>query len=237
MRIRSMMMVLVATAGVTIAALPAAASVPAVHFGSDWRPFDVRTCTTKAMDAMRAQNFIEGTKEPTSAWGFDEQSIALVHCIPHGQGVFIEVLVASRSGQEAERLRNQIRISVFDERRPDFNVLQVDHFDTDSGAFGPQTRPRNFPPLHWGFDSRPKSLVACVNGAKLAMSMRGLQSTPNGDSLVWGTSGEVTVLVECVPIQAGVSILVAATSADGQVAERFRNDIRTIVFDSVPFDQ
>jgi len=215
------------------------AQAPAVHFGSDWRPMDVRTCTTKAMDALRAQDFIEGTKAANSAWGFNEQSIVLVHCVPQNEGetkgVHIQVLAASRSGQEAERLRNQVRESVFDGRRPDLNVLHPDHFNTDSGAFGPRHRARNYPSLHWGYDTRPKSLGACVNAAKLAMHRTGMRAAP-GQTLVWGTSSRVTVLVECAPIGGTMSILVAAASADGQVAERVRNDVRKITFDAVAID-
>jgi hypothetical protein len=219
-----------ATANVAIA------GVPAVHFGADWRPFDVRTCAVKAMRAMQAQNFIEGTRTPDGAWGFNEQSVVLVRCIPQNQGVYIEVLAASRSSQEAERLRNEIRISVFDARRPDLRVLHPDHFNSDSGAFSGPRRLRNYPPLHWGYDNRPKSLRACMSGAKLAMNRSGLHSSPNGNSIVWGTSSNVVVIVACTPIVRGVSILVAATSDDGQVAERYRNNIRKIAFDSVSFD-
>jgi hypothetical protein len=212
------------------------AQAPAVHFGSDWRPMDVRSCTIKAMDAMQAQNFIEGTRTGEAAWGFNEQSIVLVHCVPQNRGVHIQVLAASWSGQEAERLRNQIRISVFDNRRPNLGVLHPDGFNNDSGVFGPQRRPRNFPSMHWGYDTRPKSLGACVNAAKLAMHRTGLQGSPGGQALIWGKSARVTVLVECVPVQGTMSILVAAASGDGQVAERFRNDVRKITFDTVAID-
>jgi hypothetical protein len=157
--------------------------------------------------------------------------VVLVHCIPLNQGVYIEVLAVSHSSGEAERLRNQIRISVFDDRRPDLSVLPVSGFNSDSGAFGPQTRRRNAPQLHWGFDHRPKSLEACVSSAKLAMKTKGLQSTTSGNSIVWGQSSDVTVLVKCLPIPGGVSILVAATSDDSATAERFRNEIRVITFD------
>jgi hypothetical protein len=210
--------------------------VPAVHYGADWRPFDVRSCTIKALEAMRDQNFIEITRTPTSAWGVNEQSFVLVRCIRQNLGVFIEVFAASWSNQEAERLRNQIRISVFDARIPDKNVLYPDHIDSDSGVFGGQPRrQRNYPSVHWGYDSRPKSLQGCISGAKLAMHKNGLQSTPNGN-ILWGTSSNVVVLVSCTPIDRGVSILVIAASDDGATAERFRNDVRKITFDSVLFD-
>jgi hypothetical protein len=52
---------------------------------------------------------------------------------------------------------------------------------------------------------------------------------------MWGTSGNATALVSCVPITRGVSILVAATSEDGALAEKLRNDIRKVTFDSVAF--
>jgi hypothetical protein len=183
------------------------------------------------MDAMQDQNFIEGTREANIAWGFNEQSAVLVRCTPLNGGTFIEVLAVSRSGEEAERLRNEIRISVFDDRRPDPGVLHVDHFNNDSGAFGNPRRIRNYPSLHWGYDTRPKSQGACLSDAALAMQKYGLQMTAGGNSVVWGTSSDVTVVVSCTPIASGVSILVAAASDDAATAERFRNDIREIAFD------
>ena len=209
----------------------AAIAAHAAHFGDDFRPMDVLSCTVKAMDAMQEQNFIEGTKDGGVAWGFNEQSVVFVRCVPVNQGVDIEVLAVSQSSGEAERLRNQIRIRVFDERRPNLSVLHVDHFNNDSGAFGPITRVRNAPPMHWGFDHRPKSLEACVSSAKLAMQKKGLPITTGGDSVVWGQSSDVTVLVKCLPIPGGVDILVAAASDVGATAEKFRNEIRIITFD------
>jgi len=50
-------------------------------------------------------------------------------------------------------------------------------------------------------------------------------------------SPRVVVLVSCVPIDGGVSILVAATSFDSKIAERFRNDVRTITFDTILLDK
>ena len=209
--------------------------VPAMHFGADWRPMDTLTCSYKAMDALIAQNFIEARRTRDSAWGFNEQSWVLVRCITQNQGAYIEVLAASRSSQEAERLRNEIRTKVFDASRPKAPAPDFFHGEP-IGPTPPPPRVRNYPPLHWGFDTRPKSLQGCVSAAKLAMRTYGLQSTPSGDSVVWGQSSTVTVLVACTPISQGVSILVAATSNDGPTAERFRNDIRKLIFDSVSFD-
>lgn len=214
-----------------LASADVAIAAPAAQFGDDFRPMNVLSCTIKAMDAMQKENFIEGKMEGEAAWGFDEQSVVLVHCIPVNQGVDIEVLVVSHSGEEAERLRNQIRISVFDDRRPNLSVLPISGFNSDSGAFGPQKRRRNAPQLQWGFDHRPKSLETCVSSAKSAMQTKGLQSTSSGNSIVWGQSSDVTVLVKCLPIPGGVSILGAATSDDATTAERFRNEIRVITFE------
>jgi hypothetical protein len=69
----SSLWVVVAVSTIVIANIEVAAA-PAVHFGADSRSFDVRTCTTKGMDAMQAQNFIKGTKAPNSAWGFNRPS-------------------------------------------------------------------------------------------------------------------------------------------------------------------
>jgi hypothetical protein len=212
----------------------AIAGVPAIHFGADWRDLDIHTCTGEAMEAMSNQHFITAIKEQVTTWGFNEQSIVLVRCVEQNQGVYIEVLAASRSSQEAERLRNEIRTRVFGAPRADPNMMYPDRINGDSGAFGAPSRVRNFPPMHWGYDTRPKSQQACMRDAQAAMSSIGLQSTPDGNSLVWGTSSEVTVLVSCVPINGGVSILVAATSADGATAERFRNAVRARTFDRPP---
>jgi hypothetical protein len=205
---------------------------PAVHFGADFRPMNVDSCTRKAMDAMWDQKFFEGTRTGPSAWGFNAQSLVLVRCVPQTGGVFIEVFAASRSDSEAERLRNEIRISVFDSRAPGdmayHNAFSVGPFEG--------TRAQNPPAVHWGFDTRPKSVQSCMSGAKLAMSRTGLTSSPAGENLMWGTSRGATVLVSCVAIDAGVSILVAATSQDGATAEDFRNRVRTITFDSVLHD-
>ncbi len=172
------------------------------------------------------QNFITGTRTPPTAWGYDEQSIVprALRCA-ESQGVYIEVLAASRSGDEAERLRNEIRTSVFDDRRPD--TLPVDHFSVDDLSLVSSA-----PALHWGFDFRPKSLDDCMSAASLAMDQNGLAASQSGESVLWGTSPSVVVLVSCVPVDGGVSILVAAASYDGATAERFRNDVRTITFDS-----
>jgi hypothetical protein len=208
-----------------------ATAAPAAQYGDDFRPMDARSCTIKAMDAYQNQKFIEGRMDGEVAWGFNEESVVLVRCVAVNQGVNIQVLAVSHSAAEAERLRNQIRISVFDDRRPNLSVLPVSGFNNDSGAFGPQTRKRNAPSLQWGFDHRPKNLEACMSSAKLAMQKKGLQSSTGGDSVVWGQSNDVAVLVKCLPIPGGVSILVAATSDAAATAERFRNDIRVITFD------
>jgi hypothetical protein len=217
----------------------ALANGPFVHFGADWRPLDVLSCTIKAMEAMREQDFIEGNRALDTVWGYNEQSIVLVRCVPQDQGVYIEVLATSQSNEEAERLRNQIRISVFDDRRPDLEDSHEEHFNnnTDIGPLGTNDpefyppRQSNLPQMHWGHDTRSKSLASCLSSAKLAMAIYKLESTTDS-SIVWGTSSNVTVIVSCVPIPSGVSILVAAISEDGATAERFRNDIRTVTFDS-----
>jgi hypothetical protein len=201
---------------------------PAVHFGADFRPMNVDSCTKKAMDAMWDQKFFEGTRSGPTAWGFNAESLVLVRCVPQNLGVFIEVFAASRSHSEAERLRNEIRISVFDSRVPGDRIY---HNGFGVGPYN-GTRAEYHPPVHWGFDTRPRSVHGCMNGAKLAMSRTGLTSSPVGDNLMWGMSRGVTVLVSCVAIEAGVSILVAATSQDSATAEDFRNRVRTITFDS-----
>ncbi len=207
--------------------------LPSVQFGADFRPMSEDQCSRKAMDAMFDQKFIEGTRSPGFAWGYNEQSLVLVHCVAVNQGVNIEVYAASRSDAEAERLRNEIRISVFDDRRPEesahHNGFKIDNFDNPKRA-------NNSPPVHWGFDTRPKSLRGCISAAKLAMHKTGLTPTVGGTALLFGSSPRVVVLVSCVPIESGVAILVAATSYDGAIAERFRNDVRTITFDSVLLD-
>jgi hypothetical protein len=208
--------------------------VPVVHFGADFRAMSEDQCSRKAMDAMYDQHFIEGTRSPGFAWGYNEQSLVFVRCVAQNQGVTIEVFAASRSGEEAERLRNEIRISVFDDRRPG-DMVYHNGFRIN-GPLDQPTRANNSPPAHWGFDTRPKSLRGCMSGARLAMHKTGLAASAGGPALLWGSSPRVVVLVSCVPTDRGVSILVAATSFDGAIAERFRNSVRTITFDSVLLD-
>ena len=208
-------------------------AAPAAHFGADFRPMTVDTCTKKAYDAMSDQKFSEGRFAGPSVWGFNANSFVLVRCVSQNGGVFIEVFAASRSNSEAERLRNEIRIRVFDGRAPNPDVDYPGFFSVRpfSGE-----RVENHPPVHWGYDTRPKSVQSCMSAAKLAMSRTGLTSSTIGDSVMWGLSRGVTVLVSCVPIETGVSILVAATSQDSAMAEDFRNRVRTITFDSPVFD-
>ncbi len=217
-------------AAVLLTGAGAANAAPNAQYGDDFRPMDARSCTGKTMDELQARNFIEGTNDGGLAWGYNEQSVVLVRCVPMNNGVEIEVLAISRSAAEAERLRNEIRIRVFDERRPAPGVLQVGHFNTDSGAFGPITRARSQPPTQWGFDHRSKSLVACANDAKSAMQSNRLAISTGGDSVVWGQSNDAVVMVKCLPIQGGVDILVVAASESAATAERLRNDIRIVTF-------
>jgi hypothetical protein len=216
------------------AALPciANAAAPAMHFGADWRPLDLHTCTGEAMQAMIRQRFIGANREPAYTSGFNEQSVVLVRCVEQGKGVHIEVLAISHSSQEAERLRNQIRTSVFGARLASADMLFPTLFNGDSAVPGhAPPRPINHPQLHWGADTRPKSQQACVRDAAVAMARSGLQASVNGTALVWGRSNQAAVLVSCVPIPTGVSIMVAAASDDSALAERLRNAVRSWTFD------
>lgn len=205
----------------------ALARAPNMQFGADWRPMDIKTCKGEALEAMRKLNFIRGASQQAESSGFDPQTFVLVHCIEQKQGVYIEVLAASHSAKEAERRRNEVRTMVFGARRAPADMIYPDKFVPfdDAGARAP-----HYPTMHWGYDSRPKSQQACVAAARNAILDHGLKSSIIGLSTVWGTSAAGNVLVSCVPITQGVSILVAATSDDSATAERLRNEIRTATF-------
>jgi hypothetical protein len=198
------------------------------QYGDDFRQMDVKSCSTKAIDALSEQKFIEGNNDGQVVWGFDEQSVVLVRCVPYNNGVWIEVLAASRSPAEAERLRNIIRIRVFDARRTPRDMLAVTRFNGD--GLNRVKRPRTQPAAHWGYDHRPKSLAACTDDAKAAMQKSGLAISTSGNSVVWGQSGSALALVKCLSIPSGVDILVFATSDVSATAETYRNNIRILTF-------
>jgi len=209
--------------GMTSSAL---AQRPAMHLGSDWRAMSVADCTYKAMNFMERERFINGTKTGNQAWGFNEKTIVLVYCTPQNNGVYISVVAASHDSGEAERMRNRVREYVFNEFRPTPETPPAPDFFDEFDATPP--RARNYPAMHWGSDSRPRTFEACISDAKSAMRIKDLQVTASsGSSVVWGSNADVIVLVQCIAVDNGVRILVAAA---GQNAERYRNDIREFVF-------
>lgn len=226
MQIKHFLTLVAACACVAHAGL-ALARAPSMQFGADWRPLDIKTCKGEAVESMRKLGFIRGTSQQAESSGFDPQTFVLVHCIPQKQGVYIEVLAASHSSAEAERRRNQVRTMVFGAKRAPAAMIYPDKFVPfdDAGARSP-----NYPIMHWGYDTRQKSQQACVAAARNAILDHSLKSSIIGLSVVWGTSPTATVLVSCVPITQGVSILVAATSDDSATAERLRNEIRIATF-------
>ena len=94
--------------------------------------------------------------------------------------------------------------------------------------------------VHYGSDTRPFGPSECIRRAKADVRARGWPFSVTGRStIVHGTRSllaigpNVSVLVDCVILGLGtntkVRILVAASSPDGQLAERIRNEVRIAV--------
>jgi hypothetical protein len=93
--------------------------------------------------------------------------------------------------------------------------------------------------VHYGSDTRPFGPTECIRRAKADVRARGWPFATSGRTIVHGTrsllaSGpNVSVLVDCVILGLGtntkIRILVAASSPDGQLAERIRNEVRIAV--------
>jgi len=59
------------------------ASAPAVQVGADFRRMSTDDCTSKAIDVMMdKQNFIQAEASDSYAWGYTENSLAIVHQCP-----------------------------------------------------------------------------------------------------------------------------------------------------------
>src|SRR5215471_3064255 len=212
------------------------AQAPAMHMGSDWRTMSIWDCKNKAAQAMQDnENFLHTDRSGDQTWGYNEKTIVLVSCVSMGKSVYILVAAASQDSAEAERIRNSVRSHVFDAPAP--AARYPDHYDANSIALGGERRSGHPPAMHWGSDYRPKSIAGCVGGARLAMSRMGLQSSVSDQSVVWGSNSELVAFVDCAPMERGVYIHVVVAAADTSVAERYRNEIRQITFNSIQFDE
>jgi len=94
--------------------------------------------------------------------------------------------------------------------------------------------------VHYGSDTRPIGPSECIRRAKADVRARGWPFSVTGNSpIVHGTRSllaigpNVSVLADCVILGLGnntkVRILVAASSPDGRLAERIRNEVRIAV--------
>lgn len=210
------------------------AQPPAMHMGSDWRSMSVWDCKNKAAQVFQdKERVLRMERSGDQTWAYTGKTIALVSCVRLGNSLYIVVAAASRDSVDAERMRNEVRTHVFDAPAP--TARYPDHYNADSAALGGGNKP---PPLamHWGNDSRPKSVAQCVASARLAMSQLNLRESVSGP-IVWGTTNDVIAFVDCAPGGRGAYMHVVAASADSGLAEHYRNEIRRITFDSVLIDR
>ncbi len=212
----------------------ALAQPPAMHMGADWRKMSVWDCNNKTAQAFQdKEHVLRMERSGNQTWAYTAKTIALVSCVPLGNSLYILVAAASRDSVEAERMRNEVRTHVFDAPAP--TSRYPDHYDANSSALGGGGYS---PPLamHWGSDSRPKSVYQCVASARYAMSQLNLHESVSG-RVVWGTTNDVTAFVDCAPGGRGAHMHVVVASADSGLAEHYRNEIRRVTFDSVLIDR
>jgi tRNA A-37 threonylcarbamoyl transferase component Bud32 len=199
---------------------PAPAPAPVqtfVHMGADSRPMPEALCESAAKNSMAARGLNISGGNPV--WGASSDVTMFVYCIGQPGGVYIVIAAASQSSEIAGRFRNDVRTEVFDSpgRRP----AVPPRVPRGTGSAG-----MTF--MHMGADSRSMNSAACASASRTSMARHRL--SVSGDFPVWGSSPDVTVFVHCLPRPEGVFIIVAAASQSSEVAEKFRNEIRTEVF-------
>jgi hypothetical protein len=205
------------------------ADAPAVHVGSDFRNMSAAECALKAVEAMGVQqNFIHAEVAGPDAWGYDERSFVMVHAVPIRDGVQIFVVAFSTDSGEAERLRNAVRVHVFNGPYNSRIASTINTSDT-SRRRGPLM-------LHWGNFNKQATEGAFRSCAVSAMARSGLHSSASGNQVIYGTSPNATVVALGVGLPRTARVLVIAASADSQTAERLRNDVRTSIVGCTPLD-
>ena len=204
--------------GITNGAM-AATIRPAVFVGGDFRNMPTSVCALKAVEAMGVQqNFIYAQVQGTGAWGYDEQSVVIVHAFTVPGGLQIFVVAISSTNREAERLRNVIRQHVFD---GPYNPLQSSVYRTTD-----PTRRQSPLAVHWGGTQTAYAQNKFRRCATDTMLLNNLQEFDDGNRVVFGTGQNVVVTAIGVQASRGTTALVIAASPMSFVAEHYRNSVR-----------
>jgi hypothetical protein len=201
------------------------ASAPAVQVGADFRRMSMDDCTSKAIDVMMdKQNFIQAEASDSYAWGYTENSLAIVHSVAINDGVYIFVAVFGTDSTEAERLRNAIREQVFDgpniaRRAPRRGVYRTN----DANRRVTSLR------FEWAGFSKPATPDFFRSCAQSAMQRNGLQYSASGKQTIFGIGDNVAVVALAVSFPSHMQILVVAVSQDANEAARLTNEVRSSI--------
>jgi len=201
------------------------ASAPAVHVGGDFRRMSVEDCTSKAIDTMMdQQHFIYAEANGSYAWGYNENSIAIVHGVPMNDGVYIFVAAFSTDSAEAERLRNTIREYVFNgpsigRRAPRSGVYRTNDANRRATSLG----------FEWDGFNKPATADLFRSCAQSAMERNGLQYSASGKQIIFGIGKTATVVALGVSLPSTTQVLVIAVSADSNEATRLKHEVHSSI--------
>lgn len=93
--------------------------------------------------------------------------------------------------------------------------------------------------VDWGTFTKPNSLQVSLQIAGDALRKQGYtiwEPSNDGDYMVIGGNNDVIVNVTCVPQNGSTWIAVTSYSNDAKTAELARNNVRTTIVNTVPFD-
>ncbi len=208
---------------------------PTVFIGSDYRKMTVDMCMLKAMEAMiYQQHFIEARVNGSDTWGYNEKSFVLVHAVVIDDRVEIFVVAFSTLSQEAERLRNAIRVHVFDGA---YNPNMPKDYKDNHG--------RKQPPffIRWSHLQMVGELTGTENWfhscAISAMSSNHLKETHTGNQIIFGKDETGSVVVigvglqkvtfnGVVPVTQNITpVIVIASSAYVEIAGKLKDKVKS----------
>jgi M6 family metalloprotease-like protein len=198
----------------------------ALHYGSDFRKMTRAVAATKAVEAMVVkQNFIHAEiNGDGDVFGQNEDSTALVSAVPVRDGVEIYVVVASRSNDEAARLRSAIRAHVFD---GPYNPKIPRKM---SGK--PEGRRSRAPAMHLGGAPRQQTLAAFQASGRASLARLGLPVQPGKD--VFGLGTRAAAVAFYLPLGGNKAYLsVVAAAFDYDEAAYLRSAVRADIWNEV----
>jgi hypothetical protein len=181
-----------------------------MHWGSDFRKMSRSVAATKAVEAMVVkENFIQAEVNGEGAvFGYNEDSAAVVFTIPVRDGVQIYMVVASRSNDEAARLRSSIRSHVFD---APYNSRIPNKMTSNTPG-----RKAQAPAMHLGGDARPLSLAAFQASGQASLTrLVSNAALADGGRSVSGSSSSAITVAFYLPLDAKrafISVVAAAGS-------------------------